>query len=215
MRETVKKIKALGLACLFALACGATAGAQQPEPPVERLSAEQALVRYEQLLEAAADPLRKFHLTGKAAPAALAAGEKEKAKAYAVSLLGQAGALRDNWDYGNALHVGNLILGRLALEAGDVAEAGRRLLEAGRTPGSPQLNSFGPNMYLAKELLAKGEQEAVARYLDLCAKFWASQGGRLDAWKAAVRKGETPDFGPSLTAHMSHWRYERWDRLVP
>jgi hypothetical protein len=48
---------------------------------------------------------------------------------------------------------------------GDIEEAKKQLLLAGKTPSSPQLNSFGPNMILAKELLDKGEKDTVLHYL--------------------------------------------------
>ena len=143
----------------------------------------------------------------------MAAGEAEKAKAYALDLLKQAPPLRDNWNYGNAIQVGNLVLGMIALASNDVTEANHLLLEAGKTPGSPQLNSFGPNMLLAQQLLAKGEREAVFQYFDLCAKFWKLERGRLDAWKAVVIKGGIPDFGANQEYQLSTWRFERWAKL--
>lgn len=70
------------------------------------------------------------------------------------------------------------------------------LLEAGRTPGSPQLSSFGPNMQLARELLEAGETRPVLEYFELCRKFWPSPA--LDAWAAEVRAGQIPEFGANL-----------------
>jgi hypothetical protein len=201
----------------FALAFNAFASAQQTPAAAsatgETVSATEALSRYEQLLKSATDPTQKFHLMSKIVPTALAADEREKTKSYALALLEQAASMKNNWNYGNAVHIGNIVLGRLALDSGDVAEARRLLLEAGKTPGSPQLNSFGPNMMLAKELLAKGEREAVVDYLNLCAKFWLMHNGRLDVWKAAAAKGEMPDFGPSLNVQLTLWRFEKWDKL--
>jgi hypothetical protein len=55
----------------------------------------------------------------------------------------------------------HLVLGLLALRNDDVATARSQLLEAGKTPGSPQLNSFGLNMMPASELLKRGERDAV------------------------------------------------------
>ena len=69
---------------------------------------------------------------------------------------------------------------------------------AGRTPGSPQLNSFGPNMLLAKELLEKGEREKVLVYFALCAKFWQSGSVQLKLWSTQVKLGSDPDFGANL-----------------
>jgi len=195
--------------------------AQQPPPAraAGQISPAEALSRYEELLQATSEPgcepHWRFYLTTKVAPTALAAGETEKAKTYALTLLQQAATLQDNWNYGNAIHVGNLVLGLIALKAADVPEANRLLLEAGKSPGSPQLNSAGPNMLLAKELLAKGEQQVVIQYFDLCAKFWKLKDGRLEAWKAVVIKGGIPDFRANLVYHLSAWRFENWARLRP
>src|SRR5262249_44092468 len=73
------------------------------------------------------------------------AGSPEKAKAYAEELLRLSPKYSNDWSFGNAVHKGNLVLGRLAIRAGDTESAKKYLLEAGRTPGSPQLDSFGPN----------------------------------------------------------------------
>jgi hypothetical protein len=52
-------------------------------------------------------------------------------------------------------------------------------------------------MMLAKELLDKGEKDAVLQYLELCRKFWKSS-NQLNAWVEAIKKGETPIFGGNL-----------------
>ena len=72
------------------------------------------------------------------------------------------------------------------------------LIEAGRTPGSPQLNSFGPNMLLAKELLEKGETATVLEYLDLCTKFWRIDHGSVSTWKKLIADGKQPNFFANL-----------------
>jgi tetratricopeptide (TPR) repeat protein len=124
------------------------------------------------------------------AKTAFEAGELAKAKNYAAQLAKQAG--RDN---GDAMHHGNLILGRIALRSGDLKTAKMRLLAAGKTPGSPPLSSFGPNMTLAKELLVKGQRSVVIEYLKLCSKFWTSGKDRLDEWTTLIKQGKIPDFG--------------------
>lgn len=130
-----------------------------------------------------------------AARVAVEAGEAEKARSFALELL--AGPT-EGWNHGNAIHYGNLVLGRLALQSGNVPEARQYLLKAGKTPGSPQLNSFGPSMLLAKELLEKGERDAVLEYLQLCSRFWKMDGDRLKNWSATIRGGGTPDFRMNL-----------------
>lgn len=64
--------------------------------------------------------------------------------------------------------------------------------------GAPTLNSFGPNMSLAKELLERGEREVVLEFFELCRTFWECEEGRLDTWSDDVRRGEIPNFGANL-----------------
>jgi beta-lactamase regulating signal transducer with metallopeptidase domain len=128
------------------------------------------------------------------ARAAYGAGELAEARRYAEQLLAEAERRGEGWNYGNAVHHGHTVLGLLALAEGDREEAARRLLLSGDTPGSPQLNSFGPSFKLAEELLDLGEREAVLRYLEKCAVFWSSSRGRLESWAAAAAAGGPPPF---------------------
>ena len=140
------------------------------------------------------------------AAVALDAGELKKAEAYANEMLTKAKTTNrksgfphyPSFSSGNAVHHGNLILGRLALAAGNLTKAKKHLIEAGKTPGSAQLNSFGPNMMLAKELLEKGEKEIVLEYFQLCSKFWKMKRDRLKQWTDDVEKGRVPNFRANL-----------------
>lgn len=125
-------------------------------------------------------------------------GNLELAAAYANEALTIAEKYKTDWNYGNAIHKGHLILGRIALHNRDIAEAKKQLLLAGKTPGSPQLGSFGPNMILARELLEIGEAETVLAYLDLCEEFWDFDLVKLNRWRDQVSKGESPNFGSNL-----------------
>lgn len=129
---------------------------------------------------------------------AFEAGETEKARSYAKQLLEMASRNRNNWNYGNAIFYGNFVLGRIAARQGDLAQAGQYLLASAATPGSPQLDTFGPNMTLAKELLENGKRDVVLQYLARCKNFWKDDYGKLDKWIATVRSGGTPDFGANL-----------------
>jgi tetratricopeptide (TPR) repeat protein len=157
------------------------------------MTAGRALQEYERALAATND---RGGVLEDAATAALEAGQPEKARAYATELL--QGARPGVWSYGNAVHHGNLVLGRLALREGDVEGSKQYLKKAGETPGSPQLNSFGPNMTLARELLEKGEKDAVLEYFAQCSRFWSMGGERLQSWTAMVKGGGIPDFGANL-----------------
>jgi len=126
------------------------------------------------------------------------AGALDQAQVYAQELLAQSENFRNDWNYGNAIHKANLALGRVELRKGNRAGAKEYLLAAGKTPGSPQLDSFGPNMTLAKELLEAGEREAVLEYFRLCGEFWKADLGSLVNWRQLVEKGRIPNFGPNL-----------------
>ena len=125
-------------------------------------------------------------------------GDMTKARSYAEQLLTEVGSDRSQWNYGDAVHKGNLILGRIAVREGRLAEAVTFLRASGDTPGSGVLNSFGPNMSLAKDLLERGEVEAVLNYFESCRLFWKMGGARLDAWSKDVQAGHIPNFGANL-----------------
>lgn len=127
------------------------------------------------------------------AEAALGAAQTEKARAFADTMLSND---TRGWNLGNRIHHGHLTLGRIALAEGNLEEAKNRLLKAGETPGSPQLNSFGPQMDLAKSLLERGEADVVIRYFELCAEFWNHDRAmaKLARWTALAKAGEVPDF---------------------
>lgn len=127
--------------------------------------------------------------------AAFVVGDLDKARTYAETMLAD---IPENWNRGNRVHYGNLVLGRVALAGGDLRGAGQYLLAAGRSPGSPQLNSFGPDMALAKDLLDGGETQTVLRYLASCLDFWKMGQDRLKNWIALIEGGRTPDFSRHL-----------------
>ena len=53
-------------------------------------------------------------------------------------------------------------------------------------------------MSLAKDLLERGETEAVLAYFEACLVFWKMGGSRLDAWRQDVEAGRIPNFGANL-----------------
>jgi len=140
----------------------------------------------------------QFYLLNDLAKTAFEAGDLELATRYSRELLDAAERHREDWNYGNAIHDGHLVLGRVALRGGNLDEAKQQLLESGKTPGSPPLNSFGPNLMLAKELIDAGERDSVLAYLEAIGEFWKLGLERLDQWKVAIRSGGNPDFGANL-----------------
>jgi len=152
-------------------------------------------------LENAAPPagIERFYALPGLAKAAFQATELDRAERYARELLEAAPEYPKDWNYGNAIFYGNMVLGRVALSRDkNVALAKSSLLASAQMPGSPQLDSFGPNMSLAKDLLGQGERETVQEFLALCGKFWKRSQVKLDEWTATVKGGGMPDFGPNL-----------------
>lgn len=98
-------------------------------------------------------------------------GNCSEAKKLADEYLIAARHLKSYWNYGNTLHHANITLGRIAIKSGEVEQAKSYLLIADNTSGSFQLNSFGPNMSVAEDLLQHREAEVVASYFELCKFF--------------------------------------------
>lgn len=170
-------------------------GALGPEGGGLRI-AEKALEHFQEAYALADDSLRDSLLSD-LAKTAFSADQLDRARHYAELMLQTTGA---GWNSGNRVHHGNLVLGRIALRAGNIEEARSRLIAAGNTTGSPQLNSFGPNMSLAKDLLEIGEREVVLEYFELCSRFWDSDRAEdtLDRWGVQAVAGRIPDFGANL-----------------
>jgi tetratricopeptide (TPR) repeat protein len=149
-------------------------------------------------LAAATTDENRFYALDGAAKESFNVGKIDDAKNYATELLALAPKFQSDWNYGNAIQDGNLVLGRIAAHDGKIEEAKNYLLDAGKSPGSPQMDSFGPNMSLAKDLLEKGERDTVLQYFELCRKFWRDDYGKLDEWSDDVKAGKIPHFGANL-----------------
>jgi len=130
-------------------------------------------------------------------------GKIAEARLYATELLAMAARHKpapngQDSHYGVAVHDGNMVMGRIALIDHKKEEAKQYLLKAGMTPGGPSLDSFGPNMALAKDLIEAGERDTVIEYFHECLRFWGDHKDTLDDWEATVKSGGTPDFGGNL-----------------
>ena len=132
--------------------------------------------------------------------AALDAGRTSEARARAAEVR-EALALLDAEEVArstSATEKAALVEGRLALVAGDTATARARLLDAGRVLAAPDQVSFGPNVTLARDLLAAGDTASVLAYFDVLDRTWAFGADRVEGWRSALGRGEKPDFGPNL-----------------
>jgi hypothetical protein len=126
------------------------------------------------------------------------AGDMLDARAYAEQCLNRAAATPGGWNTGNLIHEGHLVLGRIAVRDGRIADALTFLDRSGATPGSPRLISFGPNMSPARDPLEAGELQAALAHFERCRALWKMGGNQLDRWSAEVRDGKVPNFGANL-----------------
>ena len=184
------------------------------------LSAKDAYSQVKEDLSVLSGATRYAVLAG-AAKLAVKGAALDDAQSYAIELLNSASEPKD-WNYGNAIFFGNMVQGQVALRRGDLEAARSRLLSSGKTPGSPQLNSFGPNISLARDLLtgvgavpsagprtraacvprrsvtSPDVRQTVLEFFDLCQVFWTMGHERLQQWSQQVRAGVVPDFGANL-----------------
>jgi len=94
---------------------------RRPAKPAE------AYALFEQALLLTTDEEHRFYMLDNVTKAAVDAKELAKAKSFATELLLLAGRI-DSWNTGNAVHHGNLALGRIALLENDVELACAHLL---------------------------------------------------------------------------------------
>jgi hypothetical protein len=130
------------------------------------------------------------------AKAAWAAGDHAAARERAERVLESLRGRKADWDVGNVVHEMHILLGRVALETGDLERADTHLLQAARAPSSPQLASFGPDWTLARDLLSRGRREAVTKYVAGVGTFWESGRDQLAEWSKTLAAGGAPKFLP-------------------
>lgn len=165
---------------------------------IRRASSAKALEKFELALsDARAQDERRFVLPD-AAQAAYESGELKQASVWANEMVASAEEHGRSEDYSDEIHYGNLVLGLIALQNGDTKGAGAHLVASAAVSGNPHLDTFGPNMMLANELLEKGDRAPVLEYLQSCSKFWKMGDKKLTEWRADIAAGKTPDFGPNL-----------------
>lgn len=157
--------------------------------------ADEALRMWEEAASSSSSPARQLDNSQLAARAFYKAGDHARARLFAEQALALAPALMKDRNYGYAVHYGHLVLGHVSFSEGDVARAKLELIEAGKTPGAPALNSFGPDLELAQKLFDLGEREAVVDYLELCSRFWRSRRSSIPGLCERIRQGERLDQG--------------------
>ena len=127
---------------------------------------------------------------------AYSAKHPDEATRYAQQLLAFAAAPKIKHALTDYIHPAHTILGLVALEHGDVAQATSQMQASIAGDASAMLTSFGPNMRLAQALLQAGEHSAVLAYLRACQRFWKKP--ELATWISDIEAGRQPNFGANL-----------------
>ena len=153
--------------------------------------AGEAVQAFERAYELESWDFRRHGIQIDIARAAVAAGLVHVASTAANLVLRDASQFERTWQYGNAIHWAHIVLGQVALRNNLEIACGELTL-AGRTRGSPQLNSFGPDLELAQSLLDLGRTDTVLDYLRECKRFWEMDRGALDQWIHQISAGERP-----------------------
>ena len=138
------------------------------------------------------EELNRFYDISEEIDEALFANELDRVRRLAEEYLRLAKKYHKNWNFGNATHDANIALGIVELRKNNITASASYLVAAGQSTGSPQLDSFGPDLRLANVLLKIGQNEAVIKYLEGVKTFWKMDGGRIDQWITAINEGLSP-----------------------
>jgi tetratricopeptide (TPR) repeat protein len=148
---------------------------------------DRALEEYRRVLELTKNPAAREALSGEMAEAAFKIGDFPAAAELAKIYLESSDR--------PAVQRANTILGRVALRDGDVDRARQYLLDSAGPRAARDIGMSGPTLVLAKELIERGEREAVLQYLEDCLQLWPRGESALRIWIADIRNGKTPKFG--------------------
>jgi len=149
-----------------------------------------AAAEWERALLLCTDDSRGCRMLCQASTCALEARDFEKARFLAQKLVDGS---YDSWAAEQTLHFGHQLLGRIALECGDVERAKAHLFESIATTGSGYLLAVGPRARLAKELLRRGETEVVLKYFRRCSELSVGRRDEFATWADQIERGQTPD----------------------
>jgi len=110
---------------------------------------------------------------------------------YAQEYLNLASSYRCNWNHGNAIHDANRYLGLISLKRNNPDKAAIYLVQASQTQGSMQLESFGPDLDLANQLLKEGKRDEVLQYLKRMDEIWKNNQS-VHTWISKIEAGKKP-----------------------
>jgi hypothetical protein len=163
---------------------------------------EQALSQIKKERSRERDRDRKDLLT-KLSKVGLELQQYDRTRAFATELILDFGDNPDEFGYEEAVHQGNIVLGRIALAENDIAKAKEHLLIAIKATLRSEFVWLSEiDLDLARELLAKGEKDAVLEYLRLCLSLrerekeaeeaYKSEISALKSWQEQIKTGKVP-----------------------
>jgi len=164
-------------------------------------AARHALSEVEGSLQGLSSGWKRWLILLGVANIAFEAEDLNKVRTLTTMMLGPPGSTVSAKSIPNVLEIPHkvyLFLGRLALRGGQIDLAKDYLLRASAYLRDSFLQTGGPSMILAKELLALGEREAVIEYLRRCSTSWETTDHRAEQWIYILEQGGTPDFGNNL-----------------
>ncbi|MCF6317930.1 MAG: hypothetical protein L3J83_01430 [Proteobacteria bacterium] len=144
-------------------------------------------------IENSSAALERFYILEELITKYYKTGDYPQARKLANEYLNLASQYNQNWNYGNARHDANHVLGLMSYNEGNIDEARKYLLKSGKSNGSPQLDTFGPDLELANLLLKEGHQEDTKIYLTNIKKFWEIDNGVVADWIQQIDSGEIPE----------------------
>ena len=147
------------------------------------------------------------------APAALEAGDTERAERYAHVVLRAASRnderVQSGGLHGDLAYLAHIVLGKIAVRKGDLEDGSRHLLAAARAAKpSPRITTLGPDTQLPAEILRAGDRDSVIAYFEAMRGVWRLGRRQLSDWITDLRAGKTPDFGPERTLKRGRERPE-------
>jgi TolA-binding protein len=138
----------------------------------------------------------RWYLLPRAADRAASRKDWAAADDHAREYLHLAKRNPDHPEAAYATYYGNMMLGHIALRQGDRGRAAAHLLASVRDlPNAESFRYERKDMTLARQLTDWGEREAVAAFLEACAKV-SPPNSEYAKWAADIRKGINPDLIP-------------------
>ena len=134
--------------------------------------------------------LKRFYNISDEIDEAIYRNELEQAVFLANEYLVLADEYNKNWNFGNAIHYSNIVLGIVELRKGNGSMAAEYLMRSGKSPGSPQLDTFGPDLELANVLLSDGFKEQVIIYLRSIKTFWEKSDEAIELMVHKIESGQ-------------------------